>query len=343
MARRTYLACITLLLLGAEGCGNGTPRAADGDGSDGAAPADFGATAAYDRRLVFLGPGEVLPTAAVFDFAALSDSSGVRRGVRARVVDGRAWVALLDAGWEMLPMREPWRLVPHGPLRMTVGEAGELDALIFRDDDLDVRLEPGPTIAEHTPDAGTQLLLRQARLHLDDQSVPGVLLDAQLGRAVPARFARRSRPPAPVDAGNGAGSTADNAAETGPPGDAAPTARAGIEALLLDNAGFYAVFAESGAGELAWLHATGRDDTRQGGVLEATAFERFEPADADVGTRWRITAPGGAVVGELEAVAADRAALDRPDVAAVAYVLVTGWIEDRGVRRDVYGLVRQVR
>jgi hypothetical protein len=48
-------------------------------------------------------------------------------------------------------------------------------------------------------------------------------------------------------------------------------------------------------------------------------------------------------VGELEAVAADRAALDRPDVAAVAYVLVTGWIEDRGVRRDVYGLVRQVR
>lgn len=315
-----------------------------GGGSEETAAAgrdDFGPTAAYDRRLVFLGPGADLPSAAVFDFAVLSDSATLRRGIRARLVDGMEWIQLMDAGWEMERMREPWRLVPHGDLKLVVGSAGELDALVFAGEELGVRLDPGSSIAEYSPDAGTQLVLRQAELRLGGEPIQGIMLDAQLGRAVnPAVI-----PPAqaqPTDAG--AGDPDDDARADSLVVDPAPAARAGAEAFLLDNAGYYVVFAASAEGDIAWIHAAGRDDVRPAARLEATEWETFEQAGVRVPTAWRVLAPGGLLAGELQSQAADRAVIGEGSATgAMGYVVVTGWIEDRGVRRNVYGLVRHVR
>lgn len=347
MHRRTPPLRLAILLpaaaLAAVACDGSASWTADNTEAAAGTRADFGPVAAYDRHLIFLGPGQTLPTAAVFDFAALSDVGAIRRGVRARVVDGTDWLDLLDSGWEMEPMREPWRLVPHGPIRMVMSDAGELSTLVYRDDDVVVRLEPGPTIAEHSPDAGTQIRLRQARLRLDGESVPGVLLDAQLGRSLPAGSGLRGATGDTADS-IGAGSDPDlgEGAPT-PPGDPTPTARPGAAALLLDNSGFYAVFTESAAGDVVWIHTAGRDDVRPDARLEGTDLERFDPAGADVPTRWQITDAGGSLTGELERVAANHAALPHPDLAVIGYVLVSGWIEDRSVRREVYGLVRHVR
>jgi hypothetical protein len=106
------------------GCENG-PRWGDRPERAAQARADFGPTAAYERRLVFLGPGQRLPTAAVMDFIAVAANEGLRRGARARVADGTEWHALRDAGWEMERMRDPWRLTPHGPLKLMVNDSGE--------------------------------------------------------------------------------------------------------------------------------------------------------------------------------------------------------------------------
>lgn len=350
MSRRFIPFAVLLLPLAFAAC-EGSPPWRSGDGEEEAINRDvFGPTAAYDRRLVFLGPGETLPTAAIFDFAALSDSAGLRRGIRARLLDGAEWVPLMDAGWDMEPMREPWRLVPHGALKVVVGEAGELDALLYRGD-AEVRLEPGSTIAEYSPDAGTQLVLRQGRLRLGGEPIPGILLDAQLARAVSPRPAPAAPldTAAPADGADSVDSTAPDdagadAAADSMSGDPAPAPRPGAEAILVDNSGYYVVFAASAEGDMAWLHYGGRDDVRRGARLEATEWEMFEEAGLRVPTAWRIFSAAEGLAGELRSEAADRATLDSgSEPGVMGYVIVTGYIEDRGVRRNVYGLIRHVR
>lgn len=345
MRRTPVLLALPLLLLAA--CDGGTPWGDDDDEPTTVGRQEFGPTAAYDRRLVFLGPGEELPTTAVFDFAVLSDSATLRRGIRARVVEGAEWVPLMDAGWEMEPMREPWRLVPHGNLSLVVGDAGDLDALLITGEEGDVRLEPGSTIAEYSPDGGTQLVLRQAQLQLDGRSISGIVLDAQLGRAVSPAAAATGGAPGDTMA---AGDTATEVADEDPAGadslavDPTPAPQQGAEALLLAANGYYVVFAASADGDIAWLHVAGRDDVRRGARLAPIEWEQFEEAAVRVPTAWRVTAPGDLLSGELRSEAADLAIIgDGPDTGAMGYAVVTGWIEDRGVRRNVYGLVRHVR
>jgi hypothetical protein len=288
-------------------------------------PVDFGPTAAYERRLIFLGPGQRLPSAAIVDFVAVSDSLGLRRGVRARLADGSDWSRLMDAGWEMDRMREPWRLVPHGPLRLVVGDAGDLGAVIFRAD-TEIRLEPGAALAELSPEPGLQLVLRQGRLALGAELVSGVLLDAQLGRSLDAAPPRRART-----------ATGQNAAFP-----ATPAARAGAEGLLVGEGGFYAVFAGSGDGHFAWLRQGQNDDVRRGARLVAVGWE----LDADgfrVPNAWEVVGPDD-LTGEFSAEAVDGVDVsDATELEGLGYAIVSGWILDRGVHRDVYGLVRHVR
>lgn len=331
MRRFTHILCIVAVVVGAGACENGPPWAS-GEADTGTQPRrDFGPIAAYDRRLVFVGPGADLPTVALFDFTALSDSAAVRRGVRARITSGDEWIPLADLGWEMGPMRDPWRIIPRGELKMVVSGAGELSAIAFRGDP-PVRLEPGPLIAESSPDAGTQLVLRQATLTVRDDVIRGILLDAQLGRAANRAAIRQS---------TAAAESADTAESAFP---VTPTARAGAEAFLVNNGGYYTVFSTSAGDDIAWVSHAGRESLRRGVVLDPIAWS---PATEDDGPQlpraWRLRGPAGGMSGELTAESADLARLGVGDLTALGYILVSGWIEDGAVRRDVYGLVRHVR
>jgi hypothetical protein len=304
------------------------------------APADFGPTAAYERRLVFLGPGQRLPTAAIVDFVALSDSVGLRRGVRVRVADGAEWTALMDAGWEMEPLREPWTLVPHGPLRLVAGDNGDLAAVVFRGD-LEVRLEPGGAVAEYSADRGTHLVLRQGRLSIGGDLVHGLLLDTQIARRLDPAMSRAGGAPA-LDRDavtDGAGPGANEAPEGG---EATPSGRPGAEALLLDNAGFYLVFASSATGQFGWIHYEGRDEVLRGARLAAAAL-----AESDTGVRvpnrWQVSGHG-TLTGELVAEVVDGVEVGRPaEIEGLGYAVVTGWIDHGDGRRDVFGIVRHAR
>ncbi|MDX1673733.1 MAG: hypothetical protein R3314_02930 [Longimicrobiales bacterium] len=351
--RAAYSIAFLTLLLVFPGCENGPPWAGGGASEEEAVTPDFGPIAAYNRRLIFLGPGGTLPTAAVFDFVALSDSVGIRRGVRARVVDGARWRELLDAGWEMEPMREPWRLVPHGPLKLVVSDAGDLGTLIHRDS-VTTRLQLGATLAEHSPDVGTQLVLRSARLSLDDETVAGILLDAQLGRAVSPSLAGRpagtandtvdtipTDPEAGADPGQtNADTTADTSAD--PTVSPTPIALPGAEALLLNNAGYYTVIAPASTGSLAWVRNAGQNDVQEA-RLAPTSWTASPETGLRIPSAWRVVSASGDLSGELTAEATDRIVLGEPGApAAMAYAVVSGWIEDRTARRNVFGLVRHV-
>ena len=360
MLRLTKIAVLTALALTPIGCEGGAPWDDEDPAAEPAAGPDFGPTAAYERRMVFLGPGEQLPTAAVFDFSSLSDSTGIHRGVRARVVDGNEWLRIMDAGWELEPMRQPWRLVPHGSLRLMVNEGGEVTSLEVRRDS-PVVLEPGSIIAEHAPDAGTQLILRQGRLVLDDQPLSGILLDAQIARAVPPATAPAAAVGAATDSATGPTNTTGNAATGATPGagsdtvaatlpaDTAaavtPTAKAGAEAFLLDNSGYYLVLVDAGSGSMAWIHSGGRNDVLRGARLVSMGEESAGAAarDLPVPEEWQLLTAAGDTLGELSTEAADRSALATAEATSLGYALVSGWVEEREVRREVFGLVRHVR
>jgi hypothetical protein len=310
---------------GAVACGNGGEPGRERDRA-GQSRVDFGPTAAYERRLIFLGPGQRLPTAAIVDFGALSDEDGLRRGVRARLADGNDWTRLMDAGWSMDRMREPWRLVPHGPLRLIVGDGGEVAALVIRGD-VEVRIEPGGSMAELTPDPGTQLMLRQGRIGLGGSLVSGVLLDIQTGRSLDG-------PPH--------GSALPGAPPTGGDDGATPWARPGVEALLAGEAGFYMVFAGTASGTLAWLRHGQQDEVRRGARLTAVEWELGSDG-VRVPSAWQVVGPDD-LTGELVADASDGVDVSGAgDVEGLGYAIVSGWILDRGVHRDVFGLVRHVR
>lgn len=333
MSRQPHIIPILLLAVLVLGCEGRVPWSEQEQSTTATARTDFGPTAAYDRRMIFLGPGGDLPTAAVVDLQVLSDSAGLRRGARARFLDGQGWIPLLDAGWEMGPMRSPWRLVPHGPMRIRLSEDAELDAIEFRDEPT-LRLLPGGVIAEHAPDAGTQLVLRHAALLVEDEPHEGVLLDAQIGRDAGADFRPRTR---------GGPADDDGSAADGESASPSPTARPGTEALLLDGEDFHLVIAAAARGQIAWVHSAGQDDVRTGVELRGSAQEPFTEAAVQVPTAWQLITGAGAVVGELRAESSDRSVLEGSAASALRYVIVTGWVEDRSVRRQVFGLVRDIR
>lgn len=316
-----FLVLVVLILAAVASCEQGPGRGADR--TDGMTePVDFGPTAAYERRFVFLGPGQRLPTAAMLDFVTLSDSLGLRRGVRARLADGTNWLQLLDAGWDMEMMREPWRLMPHGPLTLLVGETGEVTAVVIRGE-TEVRFEPGPLLAELVPDRGTQLMLRPGRLTVGADLVQGIVLDAQVGRRLDPTISRDA------DASDGADEP-----------DATPAARPGAEALLVGEGGYYVVFATAGAGPLAWLHRAGGEEVRHGARLQAVGWEEVDGVEAP--NAWRISGEG--LEGQLTAEVADGVDLSSAvGVEGIGYAIVSGWVDDGTERRDVYGMVRHVR
>lgn len=321
------------------GCGEGAPWGAGTAEVDVEARHDFGPTAAYARRLIFLGPGSQLPTAAVFDFTTLSDSAGVRRGVRARLLTGDEWEPLVDAGWELEPMREPWRVVPGGDLRIVVNDAGELGAVTV-DGETSVRLEPGALLGESSPDIGTRFILRQASLSVAGEVNRGILLDSQLGRAVnPAAVPRPL-----ASEGSDDSATADDELPSDRTGRPTPIARAGAEAFLVNNSGYYAVFATSAAGEIGWVSHGERDEIYRDVALEPSEWSSTGDDEIQMPLQWRIGGPGADLFGELSAAATDPSPLpDLVDLTALGYTLVSGWVEDGGVRREVFGLVRHVR
>lgn len=334
---------LSLLLVVAlsPGCEDGPPWATGQEEAAVEARHDFGPTAAYARRLVFLGPGDQLPTAALFDFTSLSDSVAVRRGVRARLLTSDTWELLMDAGWEFAPMREPWRVVPGGDLKIVVNDAGEIGAVVFNGEP-HVRLEPGALLGESSPDVGTRFVLRQASLSVSGEIIRGILLDSQLGRTVsPAAV------PGPL-APDTTGPEADRGEENGLARDRAgrptPIARPGAEAFLVNNSGYYAVFAPSAADEIGWVSHGGRDEIHHGVSLEPSAWAAAGEDGIEMPVQWRIGGPGTELTGEITAAATDPSPLPGlVDLTALGYILVSGWIEDGGVRRDVFGLVRHVR
>lgn len=294
---RTILLLVLLLLAACDR--SERPGAAATNGRSGRE----GTAATYDRSFLLLSLRADTPVAAALEFTAVEGPTVIRRTAGAWLARDRTWMELLDQAWETEPMREPWRLVPHGPLRLVVGEGNEIEALIHRAESTGFRLEPSPPLAEWGAGDAVQLRLRRGTLSLGRESFVGLLLDLQTG--------------APLTQ----------------PGEAEVV-------FVTDGQSASLVVARGADGRTgAWLRRDTEALEWDRVTLTPIPAEGAGPGAAPGG--WRIAEPTGSLLGELDIQGEPVTVQDPTGLAGgTRTFMVRGWISVRGDRRDVFGLLR---
>ncbi len=175
--RNALLRCGAVLLVGLSVSCDDAGR--DGSSDPGDAQADG---TRYSRQMIFVASDGT--AAALLDYATIDAGPALRRTARGWAEGGSGWIPLYDLAWEGASVRRPWRLVPHGPLRVRVGLADEIEGLSVRDEETELlTLENGDFLAEWDPATTTQVVLRTASLALGGEPMTGWLIDARFGVA----------------------------------------------------------------------------------------------------------------------------------------------------------------
>lgn len=295
---------ITILSL-LVACDRGeTPGAFAGNESEADRPG-----ASYGRKMFFLAGSEVEPTALLFRFTVATASDGVRRSARAWLGRDGDWSNLLEADWEGPSMRDAWRLVPHGPLRIVADDGGDVEALIHHDEERGFRLEPASAVVDWSPTELSHFRVRSADLLIGDEPLGGVLLDVQAGSLTETELTTTT-------------------------------------AFLTDGRDLHLVVASGPDGRTpAWLRLGFREE-----ALEDVGLV----PDSEDESLIHLNEPNGQLVGELRFSGTELAVLSSDatppvegsdeviDDASRDTVLLTtsGWVEVRGERRPVYGVVQ---
>ena len=170
--------CLLLLALAGGGCDRvgapGPPE--DAVDAAGAAPA----LALYRREILFLSQDDEGNAAALASQVRPAENRA-RRSTHAWLRRTGEWTPLLQDQWDAAPLRQPWRILPHGTLRVLVEDGGELESFIFGRAADATRLNPGPLAAEWTSGPEARVLLREGELLVGGTGAPGLVLDVELG------------------------------------------------------------------------------------------------------------------------------------------------------------------
>jgi hypothetical protein len=270
--------------------------------SGGAAAANLPKTN-YERRLLFVGGRAADPAIVAFDYTVLAGPLTIERSAGLWHSDSDSWAPLLDLSWSDQAIREPWRLVPNGPLRILVDDVGEIEALRGRGGGGWFRLSPEVRLIEWSPDDLARYQVSRGEWSLGAEKVTGLLVDIQSGS----------------EGVNGAPPLA--------------------EMVLTDGSEFHlAISVPTNIPGSLWLGRSGRSEAMDGVLLVQDA-----PQEDDT---WRIDAMSGRLHGEVKPLGAPLAMrrvgpaeseLAQPIILQV----VRGWVEVRGDRRTVFGIMRR--
>jgi len=172
------LACAFLLTL--PGCGSDdAPSPGDGLPTD-SASASPQARRAFERSLVFVSTGS--PRIVVsWLLESATRPGGVDRIHRGFLLRDGEWEPFYRSAWSTGPQREPWRVVPEGPFRILVGDAGRLDRVVFDGGGRQLQLTLDEPVAEWTGSQGGSFSLLEGDLTLGERRVPGWILDVSQG------------------------------------------------------------------------------------------------------------------------------------------------------------------
>lgn len=314
---RTLSRALLALLTAAVGCAEepGAPP------TETAAPPDTPAEAAadtgrvYERTVAFLGTGTDSVFGVPWLLSVRTGGETVRRTGQGWFLRGDVWDPFYDDQWETPLMRAPWRPLPHGPLRMVVGEGDALEQLSFVDGGRRLDLALDASLAEWTGRRGETFRFLEAGLVLAERRIDGVALDL-------------NRTHQPVE---------------GPSGDWVMLVSGdSLHAVL--HTPLHATVLEPAAWR-GWVHLDFRDLPLASLTATWTESRAFDRARRDVPVRWSIRSADGSVNADLEARSSALAAGEGegPLLPVAGWFEVTGTFDVDGASYPVHGLLRHAQ
>ena len=164
------------------GSGNAPPVVTP-DSATAAVPRRF-----YERSVVFVSTTGDSAFTVPWIMEATSMAGGVARNARGWLGRGGQWQPFLRSTWTTPPSREPWRLLPSGPLRILVGPGDRLDHIVdmakaYNADGVSRQVEVAleETVVEWTGNRGGSFHVREGGMTLGDRRVPGWVLEVSQG------------------------------------------------------------------------------------------------------------------------------------------------------------------
>lgn len=287
-------------------CGAERPQAQD-------AAAAESSSWRYRRGFVFVGERGGQPLVVPFTFEALPRDSGLRRDTRASLAHGETWDAFFAESWTGGAGAGPWKVLPHGPLRLAAAGPLEVESLWYQQRGRSLRLALLPPRSPWQGDQRARARLRGGRLTVGAERSAGVVLEEYEVTAVGGDSTRGPRDQLVLTAGDSVLLFADRS-------------------LAADG---------TGARGHAWLRRGAEARTSEDPQMEWLELRALERARRDVPVRWRFRLAGGEW-GEVQAVGYETEVGDeragRRGV-EVRYT-VEGWLEVGEERIPVSGYAR---
>lgn len=285
------------------------------EAEEASAPGNFrGRT--YERNFVFTTLSGDSAFLVPWLMSAHTRPGGVDRRARGALARGSTWEAFYDSSWETPPTRVPWRIIPHGSLRLVVGEGDAVEEILFAEGTRKLELElSGAPLIEWAGARGQVYRLVEAAVYLSDQRVAGLALDMARVHGV----------------------------DLGAEGDWAFLVSGDSLQVVIENP------TAAPPGELdacrAWARLDFRDLQWPAVTVDWAEVRAFQPARQDVPVSWTLTSPDGDLEGVLQVQSAHIEAGDGPGplLPVDALFLVSGTLNVEGRSFPVRGLFRHTR
>jgi len=272
----------------------------------------------YERNFVFTTLAGDSAFLVPWLLSAQTRPGGVQRHARGLLARGTSWDAFYDQRWETPPTRTPWRILPHGSLRLLVGEGDAVEAVIFTEGQRQLELEFGAgALVEWTGMRGQLYRLVEGAAYLSEQRVPGMILD--MSRV------------------HGADAAAQGDWAFLISGDSLQVVLENPTASPAGQPGGYRVWARLDFRDLQWPSVT----------VDWAEVNAFQPARQDVPVSWTLSSedPDLPLDGVLQVQSAQIQAGEGtgPVLPVDAVFLVAGTLRVEGRTFPVHGLFRHTR
>jgi hypothetical protein len=272
----------------------------------------------YERNFVFTTLAGDSAFLVPWMMTAQTRPGGVHRHARGFLARGSSWEPFYDEEWETPPTRTPWRILPHGSLRLLVGDGEAVEAVLYSAGQRQLELElSGVPLVEWTGMRGQIFRLIEGAAYLLDQRVPGTILD--MSRVHGADEATQGDW-AFLVSGDSLQMVVENSAAT-PPG----------------TPGGYKAWSRLDFRDLHWPTIT----------VDWAEVNAFQPARQDVPVSWTLTSsdPDTPFEGVLQVQSAhiEAGAGDGPLLPVDALFIVAGTVRIEGRTYPVRGVFRHTR
>jgi hypothetical protein len=150
--------------------------------ADTVGPVEEGRT--FERNIVFLSVRRDSVLLVPWVITARTIPGGVQREARGLLARGGTWEQFFTDAWETPPTRLPWRVIPHGQMRLVVGDNDAVQEILFDEGprQLEVSLQNQNPLAEWSGQRGENVRLLNGSVVLTGARVPGLIMDLTRGK-----------------------------------------------------------------------------------------------------------------------------------------------------------------